>query len=57
VRGVFYTVALVVRKHLPEGVLRSRPFPLLVLPEQTTATMILPSRYWSKRLLAQWQTM
>ena len=57
VREVFYTVALVVRNHLPDGVLQSRPFPLLVLPEQTTATMILPSRYWSKRLLAQWQTM
>jgi hypothetical protein len=53
---VFYTVALVCRRHLPARRLRNRMFPLLVLPEQTTATMILPSRYWPEALLSEWRS-
>ena len=47
----FYTTALVVRNHLPEGYLSSSLFPFLICPEKTNVGTILPSRYWSENFL------
>ncbi|EDN69442.1 hypothetical protein BGP_1396 [Beggiatoa sp. PS] len=44
----YYANILVQRKHLPNGVLSSSLFPLIVYPKETDAVMILPSRYWPK---------
>lgn len=48
-----YTTIMVHRKHLPEGYLANEFFPLLI-HEESRAAMILPARYWSKELLADW---
>lgn len=37
-------------RHLPEQVLHGSIFPLLIHPEKTDVTMILPSRYWPEDL-------
>lgn len=50
---VTYTTIMVHRKHLPEGYLANEFFPLLI-HEESRAAMILPARYWSKELLADW---
>jgi hypothetical protein len=54
-REVFYTVILVHRSHLPHRCLAAGIFPLLVMPEVTEATMILPSRYWTEGMRAHWR--
>ena len=47
----FYLSALLVwRAHLPARYLTSRVVPMLVLPEQTAATMILPAMFWCDAL-------
>ena len=51
--NVTYTTIMVHRKHLPEGYLANEFFPLLI-HEESRAAMILPARYWSKELLADW---
>jgi len=51
--SVTYTTIMVHRKHLPEGYLANEFFPLLI-HEESRAAMILPARYWSKELLADW---
>lgn len=53
-RAVFYTTIVVARKHLPDGVLSQRFFPLLTNPERTPVTTILPSKYWGPELLDFW---
>lgn len=53
-RRVYLTSVIVQRGHLPAGYLRTNVLPLLVAPDRTPATMILPSRYWPDRLLRQW---
>jgi hypothetical protein len=54
-RHVYLTSVIVVRDHLPDGCLRGRNIlPLLVAPDRTPATMVLPSRYWPDWLLRQW---
>jgi len=53
-RKVHMTTIIVYRKHLPVSFLQSNWFPLLVLPEETPASMILPSRYWDARLVYRW---
>jgi len=50
----FYTSILVHRNHLTNKVLSMKVFPLLVNPEETKATMILPFKYWSKSLINLW---
>ena len=47
----FYLSALLVwRAHLPTRYLTSRIVPLLVLPDQTEATMMLPGMFWCDEL-------
>ena len=47
----FYLSALLVwRAHLPTRYLTARVVPMLVLPEQTDATMILPAMFWCDEL-------
>ena len=47
----FYLSALLVwRAHLPTRYLTSRVVPMLVLPEETDATMILPAMFWCDAL-------
>ena len=47
----FYLSALVVwRTDLPARYLTSRLIPLLVLPERTDSTMILPGLFWADAL-------
>ena len=47
----FYLSALLVwRAHLPTHYLTGRIVPMLVLPEQTDAAMILPAMFWSDEL-------
>ena len=47
----FYLSALLVwRAHLPTRYLTGRVVPMLVLPEQTDATMILPAMFWCDEL-------
>ncbi|QSX04646.1 hypothetical protein JYG23_07980 [Sedimentibacter sp. zth1] len=53
--AVFYTTIMVHRKHLPARYLKLNWFPVLVLPTQTKAVMILPSKYWSKQLKKIWK--
>jgi hypothetical protein len=54
-RHVYLTSVIVVRSHLPDGYLRNNVLPLIVAPDRTPATMILPSRYWPDWLLQQWR--
>ena len=46
----FLSALLVWRAHLPCGFLTSRVVPLLVLPSETKAAMILPGRFWADEL-------
>ena len=48
--GFYLSALLVWRVHLPTRYLTSRIVPMLVLPEQTDAAMILPGIFWSDAL-------
>lgn len=50
----FYTTALIIRNHLPNGYLSKSLFPYLVCPEKTKVATILPSRYWSEKFFKKW---
>ncbi len=50
---VVATSFMVVRKHLPLGVLLNSYFPLLTHPK-TKAVMVLPARYWDRELFDLW---
>lgn len=52
-RKVLSTTVMFHRKHLPGGCLTNRYFPLLIHPD-TKATLMVPSRYWPGKLLADW---
>ena len=54
-RTIYYTTLLVIRKHLPEGYLKQRFFPLVVAPSHCRTAMILPSQFWSNGLLEHWR--
>ncbi|MFD5110057.1 hypothetical protein [Streptomyces cinereoruber] len=43
---VYCTDIIVARRHLPGRVLNEQVFPLLIAPERTAMTMMLPSRFW-----------
>ena len=45
---------MVCRKHLPDKILSGGLFPLLVLPSETKAAMILPSEFWDPEFTANW---
>ena len=53
-RKVYYTSIMVHRKQLPVPFLVCSAFPLIVAPKHTTATMILPSQYWSEEMEEYW---
>ncbi|MET8751916.1 hypothetical protein ABZW32_17715 [Streptomyces sp. NPDC004667] len=44
--AVYCTDVIVARRHLPGRVLKDSLFPLLIAPERTAMTMMLPSRFW-----------
>ncbi|MFD7915683.1 hypothetical protein ACFV30_34080 [Streptomyces sp. NPDC059752] len=44
--AVYCTDIIVARRHLPGRVLSEPVFPLLIAPEHTAMTMMLPSRFW-----------
>ncbi|MBO9711967.1 hypothetical protein [Sphingomonas sp.] len=48
------TSIFVDRKHLPDGILKSAPLPLLVLPEVTDQIMIAPCRFWPGEFREMW---
>ncbi|MFI4910995.1 MAG: hypothetical protein ACIAQZ_04955 [Sedimentisphaeraceae bacterium JB056] len=50
----FYACIMVDRKHLPTKRLSYNRFPILVNPEQTNTTMMLPYRYWSESMVLKW---
>ena len=52
--SVLATEIAVIRKHLPDEVLHGQVFPLLVLPGETPAVMILPASYWPPSLTRAW---
>lgn len=51
---VWYTTIMVHRNHLPIGLLHNSWFPLLVNPDLTQASIILPSKYWTPKLVDYW---
>jgi hypothetical protein len=52
---VYYTTIMVKRSHLPNQYLKLGWFPILVCPEKTKASIILPCKYWSTKLIKMWQ--
>lgn len=53
-KSVFFTTTQLYRRSLPNSVLSMGFFPLLVLPERTTANLLLPLTYWSPALVSHW---
>lgn len=51
---LFHATLIVVRKHLPDGVLSQNLVPLLINPARTSSVTVLPSRYWSPEMLDYW---
>ncbi len=49
-----YTAFMVHRKHLPVNHLNSVWIPLLIHPTKTSASMILPAKYWDTDLINYW---
>jgi hypothetical protein len=43
------------RKHLPERKLSGSAVPLLVSPDGDGTVMVVPARYWPKRLVREWR--
>lgn len=54
-KQVYMTTIMVSRKHLPGRILSFGNFPLLVLPEKTNATLILPSCFWPEEFKTFWE--
>lgn len=55
-RAVYYTSIVVHRKHIPDRYLKHRYVPLLVAPNKTKASIILPKHYWSEEMLDVWNS-
>jgi hypothetical protein len=53
-KPVFFTSTHLYRRSLPNTVLSEVFFPLLVLPDRTTANLLLPLAYWSPSLVLLW---
>jgi iron-sulfur cluster assembly protein len=51
---VYLAWLIIHRSRLPSGFLCARLVPLLICPEKTTVTMIVPSPYWPPDLMDQW---
>jgi hypothetical protein len=56
-RRVYYATIVVMRAHLPDALLRRPLVPLLIRPEKTPWSMILPAHYWSPALVSAWRAM
>jgi hypothetical protein len=54
-RRAYYTTIMVHRKHLPVRLLKASWFPLVADPDETPASVILPSRYWDPELVEMWR--
>jgi hypothetical protein len=54
-RRVYFSVILVFRKHLPSGILMASRFPILIAPEHTPATMVLPCQFWDDEYCTNWK--
>lgn len=50
----YYSVTVVIRKHLPKNHLVGSLFPFLICPTKTDSGMILPGKYWSKEFLNEY---
>lgn len=50
----YYSTLMIARKHLPGKYLAEDFFPILMLPNETKAVTVLPSRYWDSELVATW---
>jgi hypothetical protein len=55
-RRVYFTSIVVMRAHLPRGVLARPLVPLLIRPERTPWTLILPSHFWAPSLVRDWKS-
>ena len=53
-RRVYFTSIVVMRAHLPGGILARPLVPLLVRPDRTPWGMILPSNFWAPALVRDW---
>jgi Fe-S cluster assembly iron-binding protein IscA len=53
-RQVFFTTTNFYRRSLPNTVLSDGLIPLLILPERTTANLLLPLAFWSPGLVTRW---
>ena len=53
-KDTYMTTVYIYRPHLPRPLLLRGFFPMLVLPEKTTASMVLPAAYWSDEMLTEW---
>lgn len=53
-RDVLHSCGMIPRKYLPLPRLAMPLFPLLVVPEKTEVTWLLPSQWWSDELLEMW---
>ena len=51
---VYFAWTLVHRSRLPDGILSDRILPLMICPERTPATMILPLALWARPLIDRW---
>ncbi len=52
--SVFFADCFIQPSHLPGKCLTGSYFPMLVNPEETAATMILPSQYWPTEFVRGW---
>ncbi len=52
-RRIYHTTLMFHRRHLPHRRLTGRVFPLLVAPELTPASVMLPCRYWTREFIRQ----
>ncbi len=53
-REIYLSVIMIHRKHLPVDHIVSGWMPLLVDPEKTDASMVLPAKYWGDEAVMAW---
>lgn len=56
-RVVYMGATMFHRGRIPGGVLAASAFPLVIVPERTEVNMVLPLRFWSKMLKAEWDNL
>lgn len=55
-KEVYLGATLIQRTRLPGGYLKKTLFPLVISPEQTAVTMVLPLHYWAAELRENWES-